>query len=97
MNKNIAFVALIIVSGFELEACSFLRRYGANSYITNIPLFFKRQDPEAPKSKGVEHYETRETIIVKDNVEIEGDIEDTSTQTAPKKRLKRFDIKKGHR
>lgn len=74
MKKNIVLVALVILSGIELEACSFLRRYGANSYITNIPLFFKRQDPEAPQRKGADRSELRETIIVEDKVEATGEV-----------------------
>ena len=80
MKKNIAIVALVILSGLELEACSFLRRYGANSYITNIPLFFKRQDPEAPQRKGADHYEGAETIIVEKNVETTAEVKNVTAQ-----------------
>lgn len=80
VKKNIAIVALVVFSGLELEACSFLRRYGANSYITNIPLFFKRQDPEAPQRKGADHYEATETIIVEKNVETAAEVKNVPAQ-----------------
>lgn len=56
-------------TSIKLGACSFLRRYGANSYITNIPLFFKKQDPEAPQKKGSDLHKTnqnsrQETYVV---------------------------------
>jgi hypothetical protein len=54
MKKRAMTIGLLILSGLELSACSFLRRYGANSYITNIPLFFKKQDVDAPQKKGDE-------------------------------------------
>lgn len=42
--------------GLELYSCSFLRRYGVNSYITNIPLFFKKQDEFEPQRANTEPY-----------------------------------------
>lgn len=63
MKKCTLLIGLIIISGIELDACSFLRRYGANSYITNIPLFFKRQDPEAPQRKGDDQVDIGQEII----------------------------------
>jgi hypothetical protein len=86
VNKNIILVALAILSSIELKACSFLRRYGANSYITNTPLFFKRQDPDAPQAKGVDRYEARETIIMEDNVDTTGKVKSKKTDTLKRRR-----------
>lgn len=81
MKKKIVFAALIIMTAIDIGACSFLRRYGANSYITNIPLFFKRQDPEAPQRKSSEHYEViTEKMVVVDKVEAAGHVENIPLQ-----------------
>lgn len=44
MHKNMILAPFVIIFNsisLEIYTCGFLQRYGVNSYITNIPLFFK--------------------------------------------------------
>jgi len=53
----------VTLMGLEAHACNFLRRYGANSYITNIPLFFKKQSDFAPQAKTVKYKKGSKVIV----------------------------------
>lgn len=66
MNTPKAIITLIILSGIqqELHTCSFLRRYGTNSYITNIPLFFKQQNTDTPKKTNAHRHRINKSAII---------------------------------
>lgn len=69
---KILWISYCIALGLSLEitACSFLQRYGVNSYITNIPLFFKKQSEFAPQAKPIK-YKRGRRVMVADPLDIE--------------------------
>ena len=66
MNKNILWIILIISSSIqsEIHTCSFLPRYGTNSYITNIPLFFKKNNSYMPQKNNPKRHKTNKSAII---------------------------------
>jgi hypothetical protein len=76
-HKLLSIFVLIIMSYQKYaHACSFLQRYGANSYITNTPLFFKQQKIKKRRTKP---YEPKQQEIIQKNNRIAAALEEKNT------------------
>lgn len=87
ITKKLSIIFLLLnFFAIELYMCSFLRRYGVNSPLTNIPLFFNQQNKDEPQRANPETHHKNQVVVEEepkalDNSAQEPDLQESSYQS----------------